>query len=96
MEVTPGRQANECHAIPAAGRSFEILQHSIIDLIRDGVFVPGDDLVIAEAVWACLHGATVMLLNMRSQVLSEPEALVTSVIDIVVRGLACPLLREHC
>ncbi len=92
MQVTPGRQANECHDIADAGRSFEILQHSIVGLIRDGVFAPGDDLLIAEAVWACLHGTTVMLLNLRSQVLSDPQALIESVIDMIVRGLTIPIV----
>ena len=96
MDVMPGRQTLGCFTIEAAGRSFEILQRGILDLMNDGVFARGDDVLAAEAVWACLHGATIMLLDLRPHILNEPAPLTCAVLDIIIGGLTSPLLREQC
>jgi AcrR family transcriptional regulator len=83
----PGRPAGTCDSAPAAGRSFGILVDGIERLMQAGVFHPADPILTADAVWASLHGVTALLLDQRAHLGSDPNVLVTAVIDMVLRGL---------
>lgn len=74
--------------IESADRSFAILERSIGVLMEAGVFAPGDTVAAAEASWACLHGATALLLDKGSHLMTPPDRLVETVVDLVLRGLA--------
>ncbi len=86
----PEHQAGEGGrgGIEDAGRAFAILERSIAALMQAGDLAPGDSLAAAEASWACLHGATALLLDKREHVQTPPERLAEAVVDLVLRGLA--------
>ncbi len=86
----PGRPVDPCGPVQAADRSFDILANGIGRLMQAGIFRPADPILTAEAVWASLHGVTGLLLDQREHLESDTEALVTAVIDMVVRGLSAP------
>ena len=85
--AAPGPSA-QCGTIEAADRSFAILQRGVAEMMAAGVFAAGDDLLVAEAIWACLHGTTALLLDLRQHVRSEPGAVLDKVLEIGMRGLA--------
>jgi AcrR family transcriptional regulator len=84
----PGRPNGPCDDVPAADRSFDILVTSIGRLTQAGIFRSADPVLTAEAVWACIHGTTALLLDQRDHLESETDALIEAVIDIAVRGLS--------
>lgn len=86
----PGRPADPPDHLPAADRSFDLMVNGIGRLMQAGVFRSADPVLTAEAVWASLHGVTTLLLDQREHLESDTDALVTAVIDMVVRGLSAP------
>jgi AcrR family transcriptional regulator len=84
----PGRHADPCDDVPAADRSFDILASGVGRLMQAGIFQPGDPILTAEAIWASLHGLTALLLDQRTHLGSDTDALITKVTDIVVIGLS--------
>ncbi len=84
----PGRPPLACEDLPAADRSFDILAENIQSLMRSGVFRPAEPILTAEAVWASLHGTTALLLDQADHIVSDRDALIARVVEIVVRGLS--------
>ena len=83
----PGRV---CETIEAADRSFAFLEQGITQLMQEGTFAPGSTHLAAEAVWACLHGVTSLLLDRAEHIQSDPDALMDAVIEMTLHGLrAC-------
>ena len=72
--------------IEAADKSFVLLQTEIAELMQAGVFARGDTLAVAEALWACLHGVVMLLLNLPEHIGTPPRRLVDTVIDAAVKG----------
>lgn len=85
---SPGRRTLECTEFDAANRSFDILQRGVSELMEAGVFRPGDPLLVAEALWACLHGVTGLLIDQAVHLDSDHDQLVDTVLDTALRGLA--------
>ena len=83
----PGRPKAPCQ-VPAADRSFSILEESISRLMQAGLFRAQAPIVAAEAAWACLHGTTALLLDQAEHISSPHDLLTTTVLDIVVGGLS--------
>ena len=82
------RQAEICaDGIEDADRSFAILERSIAELMEAGVFAPGDTLAAGEAVWACLHGTTSLLLDYPQHLETPPDRLVDATVGMMLRGL---------
>ena len=79
--------AQSCGSIQAADHTFDILQHGVETLMAAGVFRPGTPESTAEAIWACLHGVTALLLDQAEHVLTPPSQLIDGVINLVVAGL---------
>jgi AcrR family transcriptional regulator len=78
------------HEIPDHGDlPFEVLESAVQRLLDDGVFRPGDPLVISESIWCALHGLTAVLMDHKEQAQSAQDALMNSVIDMILRGLSC-------
>jgi AcrR family transcriptional regulator len=84
----PGRPADPCQTVPAADRSFDILVNGIEQLMHSGLFRPGNPILLAEAVWASIHGITALMLDQRDHLSSDLDQLATTVIDIAMRGLS--------
>ena len=76
----------------AADRSFAILDLVVQELMDAGVFVQCDRTLRMEAVWACLHGVTALLLDQRAFITSEPDALVEVVLTLARSGSQ----EKHC
>jgi AcrR family transcriptional regulator len=79
-----------CAEDDVAEMSFRVLEHAVEDLVASGVFRAGDTDTIAETIWCCLHGLTSALIDLTDRVVTPHSALIESVIDTVVTGLACP------
>ena len=82
-----------CDDIGAADHSFAILQQGVADMIEAGLFRPVHPHVAAEAIWACLHGVTALLLDQAEHVETPPDQLIDHVIDTVIAG---HLKADHC
>ncbi len=80
------KAVNACGTAAAADKSFGMLQTNVAGLMEAGVFHPGNPLEVAEALWACLHGVVMLLLNQPDHVETEPRRLVDVVVDAVIRG----------
>ena len=78
---------NPCDDIPAADHSFAILQRGVEDMMAAGLFRPGPSAPAAEAIWACLHGVTALLIDQAEHVNTPHEQLIQRVIDMAVAGL---------
>jgi AcrR family transcriptional regulator len=75
--------------LEAADRSFAVLEQSVEQLLAAGIFRPGDPITIAETIWACMHGLTSAIVDMTDKVYTPRDALIESVLDTVITGLAC-------
>ncbi len=85
---TACKPCDTLQAIEAADHSFAILQHGIEEMMAAGLLRPGPSLPAAEAVWACLHGTTALLLDQAKHVTTPPDCLIDQVIEMIVDGLA--------
>ena len=72
-------QPNSCEPIQAADHSFAILQRGVEDMMAAGLFRPGLSIPAAEAIWACLHGITALLLDQAEHVVTPHEQLIQQV-----------------
>ena len=75
-----------CDDVPAADHSFAILQRGVEDMIAAGEFRQTPSERAAEAIWACLHGVTALLMDQAPHVGTPPAALVDHVIEMIVAG----------
>ncbi len=80
-------QPNPCDTIQAADHSFAILQRGVEDMMAAGLFRPGPSQPAGEAIWACLHGVTSMLLDQAEHIKTPHEHLIQQVIGMTVAGL---------
>jgi AcrR family transcriptional regulator len=83
----PGRPANICEDLPAADRSFAKLVDLAAALVAERDLRPGDPLLAAEALWACMHGVTILLIDRPDILESDPDVLADAVIDTAIAGL---------
>lgn len=86
--AAPGRRTLDCTEFEAANRSFEIMERGVVELMRSGQFRPGDSRLVAEAIWASLHGVTALLIDLSVHIEAKPDLLVDTVLDIAIRGLS--------
>jgi AcrR family transcriptional regulator len=75
--------------LEVADRSFAVLEHSVEQLLAAGIFRAGDPITIAETIWCCMHGLTSAIVDMADKVHTPRDALIESVLDAVITGLAC-------
>jgi AcrR family transcriptional regulator len=83
-QPVPGRK---CGEIEAADRSFGILERGVAELMDAGIFQRRSSVLVAEALWACLHGVTALLLDHGAQLETEADALAATVVDTAIQGL---------
>ncbi len=80
--VRPGAAAR-----PDNGQlAFAALEAIVRRLVADGVFRPGDPVVIAEAIWAAAHGLVSLLIAMPHFPWSDRARLVDAVAEMVRQG----------
>ena len=75
-----------CEEIPEADHSFAILINGVADMIQDGRFRLGNPEMMAETIWAALHGLTILLIDQPEHLSTSPDSLIESMIDMVVGG----------
>jgi len=66
---------------------FEVLESAVQHLLDEGVFRPGDPVVIAETIWCALHGLTAVLMDHKHAERSTRDVLMNSVISMILLGL---------
>ena len=88
--INPPAPGRRCSDIEAADRSFEILQRGVAELMDAGIFERGSSMQVAEALWACLHGVTALLLDHGEHLETDADTLAATVVDTALRGLARP------
>jgi AcrR family transcriptional regulator len=76
-----------CGKIPAAEHTFGVLQRGVEAMIQAGQLHTGPTGPTAEAIWACMHGVTMLLLDQSEHVTTPPEQLIQTVLDIVMNGM---------
>lgn len=91
----PGRPCKSPDGIEAADRSFAILRDCVAEGMAQGAFRSGDATAMAEALWAAMHGATLLLLDHLDHLESAPETLVRSVVALVLDGLLATRSNDH-
>ncbi|WP_428395577.1 TetR/AcrR family transcriptional regulator [Lichenicoccus sp.] len=79
------------HGTPA-DRSFAILRRNVEAMAADGVFRTSDPVAVAEAIWAAIHGVTMLLLDQSEQCETPPERLVVVVVEMILSGV---ISTEH-
>ncbi len=73
-------------ALQAADHSFAILRHGVEEMMAAGLFRACSSECTAEAIWACLHGVTALLLDQAGHITTPPECLIQQVIDTIIAG----------
>lgn len=77
-----------CDSIQAADHSFAILKRGVEEMMEAGLFRPGSSESAAEAVWACLHGLTALLVDQAQHLSTPQDRLIDQVLDMATAGLA--------
>jgi AcrR family transcriptional regulator len=85
---SPGRYAEVCADIEAADRSFNVLVQETQALIETGAFRPIDPREAAETLWACIHGATMVLIDHTDHLSTDSDRLAERVVDVALRGMS--------
>ena len=85
---------NTC-AVGMADRSFAILQEGLTELMACGCFRPRPPELLAETIWAMVHGTTALLLDQAENLQAGADALIESMLDVLISGLLEPSLRDH-
>jgi AcrR family transcriptional regulator len=75
-----------CHHIEAATTSFGMLQRNVADLVESGIFIRAEPMVIAEALWAWLHGVVMLMLDQPDHICSPADQLIDTVLDAAING----------
>jgi AcrR family transcriptional regulator len=76
----------QCQVSQAADASFGMLEASVTALMDAGLFARADPTCVAEALWACLHGVVMLLLNQADHIATDQQRLIDTVIDATMKG----------
>ena len=82
--------SNACNEIAAADQSFEKLVINVSELIDAGLFAPANPMVVSEAIWSCVHGVVMILLNQSDHIATDPALLVHTVLTAAIQGFRPP------
>ena len=90
--LRPGRRTDDdpCKDVPEADIGFGMLVANVQALMDEGAFRQTCPMLVAEAIWACLHGLVALLLTHPGAVESDPNALTDQVIDMAMAGCRAP------
>ena len=80
--------SNACRDIAAADRSFEMLEASVAEMMDAGLFAKRDPTLVAEVLWAAMHGLVTVLLDHADHVVSDHRSLIDTLVDAAIRGFA--------
>jgi AcrR family transcriptional regulator len=89
------RMTSACRDVSAADQSFEMLERGVAELMEAGVFARLDTTLVAEALWAVMHGVVVLLLDHDQHIVSDHQTLVDTLLDAAICGFTAPASRER-
>lgn len=87
LPAAAGQHLLDCRRFEAVDRAFDILETDIAALMDAGQFRREDPALVAEAIWACLHGVTALLLDLPTHINAAHDVLIDTVVDIATRGM---------
>lgn len=76
-----------CNDVPEGDIGFGLLVASVQAMIDAREFPDRPAMLMAEAIWACMHGLVALLLTHAGAVESAPDDLVCQVVDMAIAGL---------
>ncbi len=71
--------------------AFGILHDVVLDLVEQGLILPGDPNLLAESIWASLHGLICLLITHQSFHFTEKSKLINSQVELIIRGLGADM-----
>jgi AcrR family transcriptional regulator len=71
----------------AGQRAFELLAASVANCVQAGVIGQGNVAVIAQTLWAGIHGVTSLMITHEGFPFAERQTLTKAVVDTMIRGL---------
>jgi AcrR family transcriptional regulator len=80
------KSRGSCKEIEAADKSFNLLVRNVAELMHAGLFRPEEPVAAAEALWACMHGVVMLVLNQAEFMETPPQRLIDLVVDAAIRG----------
>jgi AcrR family transcriptional regulator len=80
-------EPDPCETLPEADMSFDVLLRAVQAMIDAGLFPSTSPMLMAESLWACMHGVVSLLLTMPDKCVSDPVMLTNQVIDMAIAGL---------
>ena len=75
-----------CNDIAAADQSFEMLVQGVAELMDAGVFARADTTLVAEVLWASMHGLVILLLDHADLIVSDHRMLISTSVEASIRG----------
>lgn len=66
----------------------DVLKRRVEEMIECGSFLRGDPDLLAQTLWAGVHGAITVLITVGEIPLARPEDLLNSTLDALIRGLS--------
>ncbi len=88
-------QQVEAPGLPDPGAAYQGLQTRVEACIEAGQFRSGDVQVMAQSLWAAVHGITSLLVQKPMFPWASPSELVSQVIDSAVEGLRARKVLER-
>jgi len=82
------RTSQACEKIAAADQSFEMLERGVAEVMAAGLFARRDPTLVAEALWATMHGVVILLLDHSEHIVSDHHALIDTLVDAAIRGFS--------
>lgn len=86
--IQPSAPGRPCGTIEAADRSFLLLAETIGEAMAEGSLRHGDPVAAAEALWACIHGLTALLIDHPAKLQTAPDELIRLLLDAALEGMA--------
>ena len=75
-----------CKTVEAADQSFAMLERGVAELMQAQVFIRGDTTLVAEILWASMHGLVIILLDHSGHVVSNHRTLIDTTVNALIRG----------
>ncbi len=82
------RTNQACHEVATAVQSFEMLEQGVAEMMSAGLFASRDITLVAEALWAAMHGIVVLLLDHSEHIVSNHRTLIDTLVNAAIRGFS--------
>lgn len=82
------RVGQACPKVATAVQSFEKLEQGVAEMMTTGLFTPRDVTLVAEALWATIHGIVIILLDRPEHIVSDRQTLIDTLVDAAIRGFS--------